>query len=373
MLIVIIFLNIACSQEKSREDEKAPVTKVKEIQYENIKDTLTIYLETILDTIYCAPLEQYKGFSLNEKTLDIVLDDENIVVATMVDVHHFNHSGKHIKKLLDRGRGPNEFLSIGSPQIYNGCFYYADGRNSENIIKIDLDKKVVSKMKSNVNDLDQFLVLKDSMIYISRSISVEKGGNKKIVFLNNQDTVFNHDKTLTWFHGGKLFFDNKGAVFYSRGDGDIWEINNGQVELTWQIKLNYVPESIFEKKPYTILETIKCHEDYLLLLSRDFYKTNKGGWRTNLRLLYLSKDLQNAGEVVQFKYKGEKIPNYRTIHYKSSNYLLFEVSAFQLLDYMKNCDTLNVNSYLIKSFSKICQNGLTENDNPILLIGKYKK
>lgn len=134
----------------------------------DVTDSIDFNLSEIVDDIRVIPLETDSSFLL--KGLKISVSDSYIVTLNDDAVHLFDAvTGKHIRQLAVKGRGPNEYNFIYSGVIDDARnMFYLSQQINRTVLGIDLETGGVRNMKSSVKTaLDLMFVSPEGNIYTS--------------------------------------------------------------------------------------------------------------------------------------------------------------------------------------------------------------
>lgn len=132
----------------------------------DVTDSIDFNLSEIVDDIRVVPLETDSSFLL--KGLKILVSGKYIVTLNEDAIHQFDAvTGKHIRKLAVKGRGPNEYTYIYSGILDEaGNMFYLSQQMSKKILGIDLLTGEFRNLESPVKtDVDLMLVSPEGNIY----------------------------------------------------------------------------------------------------------------------------------------------------------------------------------------------------------------
>lgn len=132
----------------------------------DVTDSMDFNLSEIVEDMRAVPLETDSSFFL--KGLKILVGSKYIVTLNEDAIHLFDAvTGKHIRKLAVKGRGPNEYTYIYSGILDEaGNMFYLSQQMSRTILGIDLLTGEFRNLKSPVKmDVDLMLVSPEGNIY----------------------------------------------------------------------------------------------------------------------------------------------------------------------------------------------------------------
>lgn len=154
--LVFLFLLISCSNDPVISD--IPVIKIADA----LNNPESILLDEICDTIFIIPLE-----TTDEILIDHISDvsyygDEIYVVHDNI-CSVFSPDGKYIRRIGNRGEGPEEYLSIYSEPVFcaNSVFIYC--RLSKRLLRYTLEGEYINTIRIE-NGLSSLVALPDGTI-----------------------------------------------------------------------------------------------------------------------------------------------------------------------------------------------------------------
>lgn len=143
------------------------------VEPDNPAGTITQKLSDMADNLQAIPLETTDSCLLSGY-LQIWIGNKYIVTADRENMHLFNRNGKHIRQLMNRGKGPGQFQYINSFTVDESKerLYYCEQIEKENLRIIDLvTGNNTQKIPGYIDGADALLIRADHNLLGCSSIS----------------------------------------------------------------------------------------------------------------------------------------------------------------------------------------------------------
>lgn len=387
--LLVILLLIAASCNSSDNKENIPV-----ISFEDCPESVDLKLSDIakdfrfvkLETDSTCYIDGHALFTISKKHI-ISYDDNRIL--------QFSSDGKFVRCLAKQGRGPNEFLHICFCHINDiETYFYYTTTGSKGIKKINLEtgefgkdiKLAITSSASQqfLNDSSLLVMTggfskdrKDSLIFqdlnsnIIKSIPLSKNkNNSKAILFNNS---FKQGKNIyiynPWLYGDTIYCVNnvnKSPYFLMKGVNQysIYEDSEGIAS-----KIMYFTNRfcIFENLPIT---NSKYDND-----DNHFAPTiNPNGMKHYIARFpeFTFQEITSlSNEFTGKKHNNFDIMNLWQDMQIYNNKLVYKMEAINILEAIKNKSKLEIPKKYYNKYLDMAK-GLSENDNPVLLIGNVK-
>ncbi len=389
-LLICLLLIISCNKKEDNCISTININgnQVKKLNPELIQKTIPFNLSELITDIEFIKIESKKGLHLGKETFII---GEKYIISYPYDptapFRQFTRDGKYLRDLIGRGNGPNE---VGSPAH---C-YVSD--NEKYILFIDFKKRQYlqcidlnsSKKMANIplfyeTQTNSLIMPDDSTIMYVPEYFKSREKNYDIIIQNTKGQLIKSvSQNLTPYRAGtwaRLISKVDGIYHYKPiGNDTLYEYKNNKL-LPYFISGSLTIDGPNQKQLTYELNLAKETVNNLIFLVKDYEETSDEYGRRKFELNTVIVDKKNDKAC-------HLNPLYNDIlGVEFDHGELFIATKFhQGRQHVQNIDALTFLEYIevIKSDPKIkvkskeqllkLAEGMTENDNPILLIGKIK-
>jgi len=358
------------------------------IDADNLVEFIDLKLTDLADSLHFIVLETTRESLLSNPYF--ILSNDYILAYSQSELYKFSADGKFIKKIIYKGRGPQEISLITS-------LYFDEEKNLLYLNDHQKSYLLVYDLRS-----DQFLkpIEKGSMGFefvIRDSIIISKGSaSDALVFQNiNGDIIRripNHKKKLSGVNRELQFQGNNlhywGNEFYTKFEKDdtLFVFENNSINPYLSVKFN----TIRDNPPGDIIKngdrgfSIICLTEKSILISTSIVKNveyHSGGnmsWKRDKEYFILDKGTGLSVKIKSFtddftgyNYKetseGIRIPQ----NFENGR-IIIPINPLDIKDILvRDSQNNNLQKGVREQLNKL-NNCLTETDNPVLIIGKIK-
>jgi hypothetical protein len=394
-LLIILLFTISCHQKRNSDET---ITKNKTVitsfEIENeIKDSIECELSEIADNLQLIRLETSDSVLMGG-IYSMVLWGNYVIIGTERDYYLFNKKGKFIRRLLNIGRGPDEFIfPTFSKVIRNGILYFSDSQKSRNYIySIDLETGKLDRIpRPNSGYIQRFFPDTDTT-FIVLSEDITRDNNTPLTASRNysiirQDfkglllnkIIIGTEKEISLFEPSIYsMFINNGEILISKPRFDtLFRINDFKIQPIWQ--------NIFKTDYDQNLSNQKVQNARLVNYSDSSIIMVK--YMTEITITINERRAMNRDAQLLFlDRRNNKVQIIRNFYFKDKNMQIGFSPDIQLINGLfcivlkaKDVAMLLNNQLINKSISDMIimdaprtNKPITEFDNPFLLIGQFK-
>lgn len=169
-LILILLMTCSCFNRKQTDEHNEFQTI--QIDVENCRTSIDLNLSDLVDSCWLVKLETTNESVLGNYFHYVLIDNDFIIIVDLNGIYKFGSSGKFIKKIINFGRGPNEFNS--NPQLYYSTdsqilYINANYGNTSMLSRYNLkSQEFLEPIKKCFPGMwGSFVVLNDSLIMAS--------------------------------------------------------------------------------------------------------------------------------------------------------------------------------------------------------------
>ena len=269
MIIVSLTMLIAACRNKGSGVEKRQSGIETTIIQLDPKKISEISMDSLIDTVWYVPLET-KGNSIVGKIDKLIFSNDRIFISDSEITHSilcFDLSGQFLFRIQERGRGPNQYLTLTSFDVDSEreevIVYDAQQRA---FMKYDFSGKLVSKHPLGFL-FDDFRLLSGSrfIAYTQYIPNPELNNNSNsTVFIfdyrnkKTAESLLIFDETLSLFnkiHGliNYISSSNLAHYFYDYYSNAIYSFNGGQFLRVWDIDFESknIPKSFWPEANFS--------------------------------------------------------------------------------------------------------------------------
>lgn len=352
---------------------------IPEVDLQNPQKTKLVRLSEMISNLSLVKLETSKEILIGQSTKFLV-GDKNIIAVGEDKILLFSNTGKYIRTIAVTGRGPNEYENVVACTLddKNGILYINQRDNPGTILAYNVNKnEPVRKISTGITNLLYYIVvLSDNVLAIS------PGNNEEynLLFISTSGKIL------------KKVYPSKGigiGITISKA-GDIFYYKPKQTDTL------YIMEN-FNKVPYCYIKaenraTLTNHEkaNFVILsnigsnfmIARKLHVTIQLGpnldkikYKPDKSAMYwIDKKDFSVSEITGFynDYFGINEAFSPFLNYLSvcNDFGYISYPAFQLKQWLKKAlESPDLDNSLRLKISKFNE-GLDENDNPVLIYGK---
>jgi len=411
LISVLLFslICLSCSSQASKDKISKENIEVEEYKYASMKDGILhldldksrkhpreVKLSEICDSLIYIPLETKKG-CLIKFINDVQIDGDDIFVQDRGSLYHFDINGKFLGQLGKAGRGPGEYVCGGFCIDNVNKRVYAIANFRHRIYKFDYNQRLISSKLKSTQVLSRMCFnTKNNSIAASSWYMFWHNKNSHYPMLTEIDCQKNIETTLqSKYFPSNFFVDNSNAKFNTIGsnvycyEDQIFfqEIANDTVFYKDRNVLN--THIILNNKDFVppFVSTIDFSSKALKAggFGKFFYSKVVGespryvfcgGYWAIYSFIYDKK----RKELICNKIKGTDSPqivndfdgvlDFKRSKVRSNRYLATYFQAERLIELAENISA-NKSIYTQKLGS--IRENITEESNPIIVIGRLKK
>ena len=387
-LIALAFLMTACQHKEQSlffSTYKEGENEIRVFRLDSYTDTIPLKLTDIAEDIKIIKLETIDSSLVS--TFNVFINDQYIVSQDFYNILLFNRDGKYLKNLSRSGRGPGEFnnlrqivLSDRGNKLY-GLEFSPEKIHCWNLNDNDY-KGIHTGTEGVSNDI---MVVEDSLIFVS-NMRYDICKDKLLVInpegkiLNRIPNTSNEDSKHSM--GRKILYHIDGnSYYYPHWCDSIYQIMQDTLMLKYafpghqkeQIYIENITSDFLicssftprKEVPKTIKDPVTGEESHATYTYGDSYryiiypKQHKVICFTKLQNDIMSDRINSEYSPTMMGFVGDKI-----IYY----YPALQLTT-RLPEILKD-STLDND---IRQRLQEVLNGLHEDDNPVLVVGKLKK
>lgn len=388
VFVIGTVLLASCAKDKTKEVLYTEVDgkMVPSLRFEDVKDFVSLSLSDIISDIDFIKLETRKDALISCGSW-IVGKKYLIVFIYNQGLYQFTKNGRFLRKLAYIGRGPREIqYPVFSLSEKQGLIYLIERDNPKYFVRIDL---MTGEFMKNIpvalpGRLQNFIITDDTVINCAPLVDSGMPSGKYYFF--RQTTSGNFiDGILTGNRDGSSY-DNGEKLLYRLGETLHYRpVNSDTVFIVKEDHLE--PYFIFDAGNTELAPDIRIGRTTFSILAEtmDFFIINtftitskeqmgeKAFRYHGKRNLILADKINMHAQYIHPFYNdltGEKLnPYYAKFQSDGTFYMVLD--AFSL---MEKADKIRSGDWRVKNRDGILKlsDELTENDNPVLLIGKVK-
>jgi hypothetical protein len=387
--LIILLLIVATSCNKTNNKEKIPV-----ISFKDCSESVDLKLSDIAKDFRFVKLQTDTSCYIGG-IASFIVSNKYILCIDNNRILQFSSDGKFIRCLAQHGRGPNEFLHILFCHINDSeTFFYFTDTGSKGIKNINLDTGIFGKeinlattsraLQTFINDSTLVVITgglikekKDSIIVQDLNTNIIKGvplnknekNNKSLLF----DNLFKQGNNIyiykPWIYGDTIYRTNgiKTTPYFLMKGVNQYSIDKNSEGFASRIMYFTNRFCIFENLPITISK-YDNDENHFTPTVDPIGMKHYIAWFPKINLQELTS-LSNefTGKI----HKDFDLMNIWQNIRISNNQLVFKMEAIDILEAIKNKSKLKIPEKYYNKYLEITK-GLSENDNPVLLIGNIK-
>ena len=378
-LFILIFLSV-CQYNK---DNSENITEID--LTENYKDTI-IKLEDFASDIKLVRLETNENSLFGHFRGHI--GKKHIIIIGWEKILQFSGDGKFICVIAEKGKGPGEFNIIDGWDVDESeqLFLYHD-RGKNYIRKYNMDNrkfegKIPLADKSNITKLNSIIFINDTLLAIQRGMF--SAYHYLYFFQTTSGEIIEGKKKNPVPRSGPyagmnpIFKEtNEKSIIYQPTKSDtIYKINGKKMKsiISLDLEKPHIHGNVNEGSHASFLSMDKEY----IFLRKIRYRSEKTSNSANFKVLsseYLRYNRSNNETYkinsLFYDYLGIELSN-PIIIFQDNKFFAIKYEAISFKDLIDNTLKNNNISKLKKNKLKQLNKKITENDNPILITGKYK-
>lgn len=370
--IVLILTFFSCNNKENPANKDLSLSS---LCISDITEQISINLDMMFDSIYFLPLESNEKIVLNNSN-DLLINDNHLVYIDGTSVLLFDNQGKFQKKILTRGRGPKEFISIRSPRLTDNGIYYSDGQyrnricfyefETESLNFISHDEGHISNLVVDANRMLHFILCSPIINDHFEAILYTQNTDGKVIRKHNFGQISKSQGILS-FH---RFFNRNNKTFVSSPRIDtIWEITDSTLFQIWTTDIGEPSNLDLNTQTYYNAELIEFSQSNLLFFLQQFDKNGKKNIGGNRELIFVNRKTHEVGKVSNFTIDDFKLSkDFVKIHTLSSNHMIIEINAYKFIEEINSQNISPSGKYSKKLLD--LKKSMQEEDNSLLLVGK---
>ena len=384
-ILVIIFISCnTVNQENVSENnikEQIPILNINEVI-----DSISVNLEDITEWFKFVRLETNDSVQVGDSRYNTYVINENFILVTGAEsskkLLQFNIEGEFLKTAATKGKGPNEFFSLTKGFICDSNLFWKDHQKTPNgFCKLNLNSGIVEIIPMAKRGVVQdFTFISDSIILViySKNISSFKLTAEMFTQNNYGNLLYegfsctNNGLNELSTHFSLHKINNKVYISDPYCDS-IVEFRNNIFNPVWynHIFPKYKPGNFYKKIPWIQMKHFS--EDFLLLTKTNVEVRKDGGklYRDKKQIIIDRKN-NSSGIIKHIYIKEFDFEIYKRFNTANENIFYIEYSAFdfkaKITKSLKNGRLSQENMQNLH----ILNSEILENDNPILLIRKFR-
>ena len=397
IFLSIYFLTLACTSERQNDD--------KPLEYQNplsnanhygidIEDASTVKISNLFDELDYIRLETNDTLLISG-IRKLIVQDGLIYISSNNAILTFDLSGKFVRKLDKKGKGPDEYLSISD--------FIIDGENQ--MIEI-FDSRAKTMRYYNFNgdkvgevfigfDAQSFIKLKDKYLFYCGNIIGDLNKYKLVYYDIDENEIIKQYipidlKEADYLHiGDDMNFSvfNDSITFWHSLNDTIYHVDEENINprIIVESGENKIPESLFEADYPSIVQfASKLHNSDFIYGTVNFIENDSFillGVRQKSKLYHViyqkESDQITVADSIHFDLIMENFiepTNYSNLPiYCDGSSVYYVVNPFEFipkLDSLKKSYDPDQWDEIIQRYPVInsLYNNSTENDNPYILV-----
>jgi hypothetical protein len=389
MIVAGIILLVSCAKEESKEVTYTKVNgkKVPLLHFEDVKDSISLSLSDVVSGVEFVKLETREDALISQAEWIV---GKKYLIAFCYDqgLFQFDRDGKFVRKLAFIGRGPKEIqYPVFNISEKNDLLFLVERNSPVYILSIDLETGsfLNNILLTRPGRIQNIILTKDTILACAPLVDSGLPSGKYYFFRQTTSGIF-IDGILTGNKEGESY-DNGENLLYKVGESLHYRpVNSDTVFL---IKKNHLePFFIFDagnnalgpdvQIGRTTFSIVAETPGYFILKIFTITTKEQMGekafrYKGKQQLLLIDKKNERAHYISSFynDFTGEKLNPYYA-KFQSNGIFYMAIDAYSLLEKIEKVKSdPNLEIKNRDDFLKLSE-GLTENDNPVLLIGKIK-
>ncbi len=399
-IAVTLFVLYSCKGTIEKSSEKVSVDTLFMINVDNPKEIIDLKLSELADSFRIIPLETNKDILLGQSSFYV--SDDYILAFDQNGIYKFSADGDFIKKIINRGRGPQE-TSVFTTYFIDekrDFMYVDDSQRDQKFLVYDVrnEKFLETINKCFRGKWNSFSIVNDSIILGTSNNHLDdhsipyalfsqslKGDfisgiphNKKMLFGIDEQETFQFSSLMT---GGNTF-----KISFNYNDTLFSIINNQLVPylaLNFSIPRDNPPSAIRKKGDRTIFFPGVQASGFILIrisITEDVIRVSEGAIKTESKSDYFIFNT-STGESAKVKsFMDDFLGRVQATDKEAIKFPTILPNGKLIVIYSPNdikeavTKGLNQQDFPISLYSRLLEinKTLTEIDNPVLLVGKIK-
>lgn len=394
---IACYLLMTCSCNNTAEE--LTVEKFYSIDVDKTENFVDLKLTDFADSLRFVALETTKQSLLSNPYFYV--SDEFILALSQGEYYKFSSEGKFIKKIINKGRGPQEISIITFPYFDEGknLLYLNDSQHKYSLLVYDLasDNFQKSIPKGIPDFMSAFGLLDDSLIISSYYKPMKDGSMPDALIIQNLkgnilSKIPNYKKMLygvnrnEGFQQASLYnFSNDYFIKFSKDD-TIFVFKNNM--LIPYIALNFShsninpPDDKIINGEHSFSIIGMTQKSILISISfvenAKYYSGGNASWDRRNEFLLLEKETGQYAKIRSFTdnitglIKTKNSDGIRFPRILSNGRIVVQYNPSEIKEILtKGIQNTDLPPAALKQLQNISKN-MTETDNPYLLIGRIK-
>lgn len=379
---ILVLAALSC-QNPDNKTNPSNSESVTTLALSTITDTTDLAFSLIGERVEIIPLETTPDAFIGGRRNTYVLNDEFIVVESDKRLLLFKRDGSFNKVITKKGKGPGEYVSMRLAHIYDDVLWYSDaGKQGNGLSGIDLTTGEFHQLQFAVSGRihDYQFVSKDHILYIADSINGET--IERILYEQDSKGRLIAQTSLSELNSGnrintrpyKLLQDDKRLILCNSIGDSIFHLDKSHPSLDFHFDIDQPTTKSASGHRAILLSIMEFNKSYLLSIKRTaLFQPDRVRYAFP-QYFYLNR-ISGAGfyfENIAFEDWGFKIPPIQ-LDIEEGKSLVFAHTAIGFQEMAQKA--LNKENLPDKNRKRLEEilNTITEEDNPILVIGMLRQ
>jgi len=375
IVISLIFCFFNCSNDQVTKNDNYKIVDFKDII--GTKDTIDFILDADSTDSNMTFLETCDMCLIGDQAKSIVVDDKHILIENENGLLQFSRDGEFKKVLINKGKGPEEFIYLIAPFIYNEKLYFYDfSKDRQKIFCFDINNQEFNTIPIHIHGSIHDMRMQNdstlSIIYDSISsngivaMTITQTLDGKLLY---KELLDRYDMRFRQFYGPYKLINSNNKLAFIKPFCDTIKVLSGK-QLIPKLVVRGLPEVLNteNKEKIDILKCCYYSERYSLFIHIQKSIRDKVVKLINEKIIMI--DENNIPKVIgNIKVKKLNIEvSPFELNFDNSNYLIVELSSIELIERMGN--SINFSDISNNILVNKDLNKLTIEDNPILIINE---
>lgn len=387
LLLLIIPIISGCFSTKNSsdeflidEDEKIPIININEIT-----DSISVNLEDITEWFRFVRLETNNSCFVGGSPNKTIIINEDYILVSGAEYSkkllQFNIEGEFIKTAAIKGKGPNDFLALMNTFIRDSILYYTDfGGRGYSTLNLN-SGKIVILPKAKDKHISDFTFIDEKTIFCISTTKSENNTWRREIF--TQDIygnllyeqlwdIVDSDVSMSYNMFSSLNTIDNHIYFSSPSCDSILEFKNNILIPVWynQISPKYKPGKTHQI--YPVVNLMHFSDEFVLFEYHNVEVKGRAWHHRKREQIFIDRKNDNSGIIKDVYIKKFDFRIYDNFNTENENLFFLEYSAFEL----KEKIAISLNNGKLNQEHRLklekLNSEISNEDNPILLIGKFK-